>query len=40
LEPGKRKRLLALAACSPHLRALVEVALETCRRKGELLSLQ
>lgn len=37
-EPGERERLLA--ACGPHLRVLVEVALETCCRKGELLSLQ
>jgi integrase len=37
-EPGERERLIA--ACSPHLRVVVEVALETCCRKGELLSLQ
>ena len=38
LEPGEEGRLLA--ACGPHLRALVEAALETACRKGELLSLQ
>lgn len=45
-EPARRRRLQAgegdrlLAACRPHLRALVEAALETGCRKGELLSLQ
>jgi integrase len=29
-----------LAGCSPHLRALLEAALETGCRRGELLSLQ
>ena len=38
LEPGEEERLLA--ACGPHLRALVEAALETACRLGELLSLQ
>ena len=38
LEDGEEPRLLA--ACKTHLRALVEAALETCCRKGELLSLQ
>ena len=38
LEPGEEARLLA--ACGPHLRAMVEAALETSCRKGELLSLQ
>ena len=38
LEPGEEERLMA--ACGPHLRALVEAALETVCRKGELLSLQ
>ncbi|MEO8520057.1 MAG: site-specific integrase [Acidobacteriota bacterium] len=38
LEPGEDARLLA--ACGSHLRALVEAALETGCRKGELLSLQ
>lgn len=38
LEPGERERLLK--ACGPHLRALVEAALETGCRKGELLNLQ
>ncbi len=35
---GEEERLLA--ACGRRLRALVEAALETCCRKGELLSLQ
>lgn len=45
-EPSRRRRLQTgeaerlLAACGPHLRALVEAALETGCRKGELLSLQ
>jgi integrase len=38
LEPGEEARLLA--ACGPHLRAMVEAALETACRLGELLSLQ
>lgn len=38
LEAGEGERLLN--ACGPHLRALVEAALETGCRKGELLSLQ
>ena len=38
LEPGEEARLLA--ACGSHLRALVEAALETSCRLGELLSLQ
>jgi integrase len=38
LQPGEGDRLLA--ACGPHLRAVVEAALETGCRKGELLSLQ
>ena len=38
LEPGEEQRLLA--ACQPHLRAMVEAALETACRLGELLSLQ
>lgn len=38
LEPGEGERLLA--ACGSHLRAVVEAALETGCRKGELLSLQ
>ena len=38
LEPGEEARLLP--ACGPHLRALVEAALETVCRIGELLSLQ
>jgi integrase len=38
LEPGEEDRLLA--ACNPHLRALVTAALETCCRVGELLTLQ
>ena len=29
-----------LAACAPHLRAVVEAALETGMRRGEILSLQ
>jgi integrase len=29
-----------LAACSPHLRSIVECALETGMRRGEILSLQ
>ena len=37
-KPGEADRLLA--ACGTHLRALVEAALETGCRKGELLSLQ
>ncbi len=38
LTPGEDERLLA--ACSPHLRALVEAALETCCRVSELLTMQ
>jgi integrase len=38
LEPGEAERLLN--ACGHHLRALVEAALETGCRKGELLCLQ
>jgi integrase len=38
LRPGEAERLLA--ACNPHLRSLVEAALETGCRRGELLSLQ
>jgi integrase len=38
LQPGEGDRLLA--ACGPHLRALVEAAIETGCRRGELLSLQ
>jgi len=39
LEAGEADRLLAACSTS-HLRALVEAALETGMRKGELLSLQ
>lgn len=45
-EPSRARRLQPeeeaplLAACNPHLRAIVEAALETGCRKGELLSLQ
>lgn len=38
LEDGEAERLLA--ACGDHLRAVVEAALETGMRRGELLSLQ
>lgn len=38
LQPGEEEALLP--ACSPRLRAIVEAALETGCRKGELLSLQ
>lgn len=38
LRPGEGERLLA--ACGPHLRAVVEAAIETGMRKGEILSLQ
>jgi integrase len=38
LAPGEGEALLGV--CSPHLRALVEAALETGCRRGELLSLQ
>jgi integrase len=38
LEPGEEERLVT--ACSPHLRALVTAALETCCRVSELLTLQ
>jgi integrase len=38
LQPGEADRLLS--ACGPRLRALVESALETGCRRGELLSLQ
>jgi integrase len=38
LEAGEDEKLLA--ACGPHLRALVEAAIETGCRQGELLSLQ
>ena len=38
LADGEEARLLT--ACGPHLRALVEAAIETGCRKGELLSLQ
>jgi integrase len=38
LEPGEAERLLK--ACGAHLRAIVEAALETGCRKGELLSMQ
>ncbi len=38
LQAGEADRLLA--ACGPHLRALVEAAIETGCRRGELLSLQ
>ena len=38
LEPGEEERLVE--ACSPHLRALVTAALETCCRVSELLKLQ
>lgn len=38
LQPGEGERLLA--ACGPHLRAVVEAAIETGCRRGELLSLQ
>lgn len=38
LQPGEGERLLA--ACSPHLRAIIEAALETGCRRGELLTLQ
>jgi integrase len=38
LQPGEAERLLS--ACGPHLRAIVEAALETGCRRGELLSLQ
>jgi integrase len=45
-ETARRRRLRGdegprlLAACSPHLRAVVEAAIETGCRRGELLSLQ
>lgn len=47
-EPKRQRRLNAdtdeetklLAACGPHLRAVVECALETGMRRGEILSLQ
>ncbi len=45
-EHGRSRRLdgdeedLLLAACAPHLRAVVEAALETGMRLGEILSLQ
>ena len=38
LEPGEQERLFA--ACAPHVRLIVEAALETGCRVGELLSLQ
>ena len=38
LEPGEEERLFK--ACSPHLRALVTAALETCCRVSELLKLE
>ena len=38
LEPGEEERLFK--ACSPHLRALVTAALETCCRVSEFLKLQ
>jgi integrase len=38
LRPGEAPALLAV--CNPHLRALVEAALETGCRRGELLSMQ
>jgi integrase len=38
LQPGEAEALLA--ACEPHLRAVVEAALETGTRRGEILSLQ
>lgn len=38
LEPGEQDRLFA--ACAPHVRLIVEAALETGCRVGELLSLQ
>lgn len=38
LEPGEGERLLT--ACGSHLRALVEAAIETGCRKGELMTLQ
>ena len=38
LQAGERERLLA--ACGDHLRAVVECALETGMRRGEILSLQ
>ena len=38
LQPGEGQRLLA--ECGPHLSALVEAAIETGMRRGELLSLQ
>jgi integrase len=38
LEPGEDQRLFA--ACAPHVRAIVEAAIETGCRVGELLSLQ
>lgn len=38
LQPGEAERLLA--ACGPHLRAVVEAAIETGMRRGELLSMQ
>ncbi len=45
-EPSRSRRLApdeearVLAACAPHLRAVVEAALETGMRRGEILSLQ
>lgn len=45
-EPSRRRRLQLgegerlMAACAPHLRALVEAALECGARRGELLSMQ
>ncbi len=38
LRPGEAEAILA--ACGPHLRAVVEAAIETGMRRGELLSLQ
>ena len=38
LEPGEYERLVG--ACAPHVRLIVEAALETACRVGELLSLQ
>jgi integrase len=38
LRPGEGEKILA--ACNPHLRAIVEAAIETGCRRGELLTLQ
>lgn len=40
LNPDTNEEAQLLAACGPHLRAVVECALETGMRRGEILSLQ